>query len=126
MFHLNHVEGVVGPPSLLVKLNIARQSFKTDLKDININEESKLVSVSRGGDSAAVRGEGKKDGECGHVSQIHAGERGHLSDTGLSLGFTLYSMPGQVHSHSLNLPLLLKPFLLKLSGLLLSSAIRKS
>ena len=113
MFHLNHMESVVGPPSLLVKLNIARQSFKTDLKDININEESKLVSISHSGDLAAVRGEGKKDGESSHVSQICAGEIGHLSDTGLSLRFTLYSVSGHVHSHSLNLPFVLKTLSLK-------------
>lgn len=125
MFHLDHVEGVVGPPSLLVKLNVARQSFKTDLKDINIHEESNLVSISHGGDLAAVR-EGKKDGECSHVSQIYAGEREGLFDTGLSLRFTLYSMPGHVHSRSLNLPFLLKTLSLKLSGLFLSSAMYKS
>ena len=50
MLHLNHMEGVVGPSSLLIKLNVARQSFKTDLKDTNINEDSKLVSISHSGD----------------------------------------------------------------------------
>lgn len=51
VFHLNHVEGVVGPASFLVKLNIARQSLKTDLKYTNINEDSNLVSFSCSGDS---------------------------------------------------------------------------
>lgn len=83
MFHLNHMESVVRPPSLLIKLNIARQSFKMDLKDINFNEESKQMSIPQAGDSAAVRGEGKKDGKCSCVSQTRAGETGHLSDTGL-------------------------------------------
>lgn len=78
MFHLNHMEGVVGPPSLLVKLNVARQSFKTDLKDININKESKVVHISCSGDLAAVEGEGKKDRMDSHVSQICAKETGHL------------------------------------------------
>jgi len=42
-----------------------------------------------------------------------AGDTGHPSDTGLSLRFTLYSMPRHVHSHSLNLPFLLKTLSLK-------------
>lgn len=73
------MEGVVGPPSLLIKLNVARQSFKMDLKDININEESKLVRISHGGDSAAIKEEGKKDGGCSHIFQTRAGEKGHLT-----------------------------------------------
>lgn len=102
VFHLNHMEGVVGPASFLVKLDVARQSFKTDLKYININEDSKLVSFSCSGDSAAVRGEGKKGADYSHYSQFHAGEVAHLPATGMSLRLTLYSMPGHGHSHPLN------------------------
>lgn len=38
VFHLNHMQGVVGPASFLIKLNVARQSFKTDLKYTNTME----------------------------------------------------------------------------------------
>lgn len=102
VFHLNHVQGVVGPASFLVKLNVARQSLKTDLKHTNINEDSNLVSFSCSEDSAAVRGEGKRSAECSHYSQFHAGETAHLPETGISLRLTLYSMPGHGHSHPLN------------------------
>lgn len=102
VFHLNHMEGVVGPSSFLVKLNVARQSFKADLKYINISGDSKLVSFSCSGDSAAVRGKGKKGAECSHYSQFHAGETAHLPEIGFSLRLTLYSMPGHGHSHLLN------------------------
>lgn len=67
MLHLNHMEGVVGPPALLVKLNVARQPFKVDLGEENVNEENKLVRVPRGGGLAAVRSKRRKDCECSHV-----------------------------------------------------------
>lgn len=60
MFHLNHMEGVVGPPALLIKLNVAGQPFKMDLKDKNINEENKLVRIPHGGDLAAVKRQGEE------------------------------------------------------------------
>lgn len=102
VLHLNHMEGVVGPASFLVKLNVARQPFKTDLKYININEDSKLVIFSCSGDSAAVRQEGKKGDECSLYFQFHAGETAHLPETVISLRLTVYSMPGPGHSHPLN------------------------